>query len=74
MDFRIWILKTFSNLFNFLGGQDLVDRLLEDCKLCANKSSKQGIDEIKLLLKYCEIYNVLDKVNIVNRTFFFIYF
>jgi len=45
------------------GGQDLVDRLLEDSKLCANKSSKQGIDEIKLLLKYCEIYNVLDKVS-----------
>jgi len=45
------------------GGLELVDNLLQNEVLCANKSAKQGLEDMKLLLKYCEIFNVMDKVS-----------
>ncbi|XP_041462823.1 histidine--tRNA ligase, cytoplasmic-like [Lytechinus variegatus] len=45
------------------GGQELVDKLLNESALKDNKSAKQGLEAMRLLLKYCEIFGVLDKVS-----------
>ena len=39
-----------------------MDVMLQNEELLGNKNFKDGIEEIKVLLKYCEIYGVLDKV------------
>jgi histidyl-tRNA synthetase len=44
------------------GGEELVDKLLSDEKLKNVKSAVQGLEEMKLLLKYCRIFNVMDQV------------
>ena len=54
------------------GGQDLIEALLTDEDLRGQKAAIEGLEDIKLLLKYCELYGILDKVGIVP--FFFIYF
>jgi len=38
------------------GGLELVDKLLES-DLGKNKTAKQGLEDMKLLLRYCDIYN-----------------
>ncbi|XP_050416694.1 histidine--tRNA ligase, cytoplasmic isoform X2 [Patella vulgata] len=45
------------------GGLDLVDKLLQDENLIKESSAKQGLEDMKLLLKYCELFGVLDKVS-----------
>jgi len=45
------------------GGMDLVEKLLENEKLMSNKSAKQGVEDMKLLLNYCQLFGVLDKVS-----------
>ncbi|XP_064607651.1 histidine--tRNA ligase-like isoform X2 [Liolophura sinensis] len=47
----------------FNGGPELVDQLLKDEFLCKQKSSIEGLEDMKLLLRYCELYGVLDKVS-----------
>lgn len=44
------------------GGQDLIDALLADEDLMKQKSAMEGLQDLKLLLKYCELYGILDKV------------
>merc|ERR1712127_29721 len=44
------------------GGLELVDRLLET-DLASSKIAKQGLEEMKLLLKYCDIYGCGDRVS-----------
>jgi histidyl-tRNA synthetase len=41
---------------------DLIDKLKTDERLSQNKLVMQGLDEMRLLLKYCDLYGVLDKV------------
>lgn len=41
------------------GGDELVDKLLNDEKLKNVKAAVQGLEEMKLLLKYCGIFGVL---------------
>ena len=41
---------------------ELIDTLLKEERLSTNKSAVQGLEEMKLLLRYCEFYGVLDKV------------
>lgn len=48
------------------GGEQLVDDLLQDSKLTANKSAKEGLDEMKILFKYLNIFGVTDKVSSVG--------
>jgi len=43
--------------------QKIVELLFQDEELLENKSFKEGLEDIKVLLKYCEIYDVLDKVS-----------
>ena len=44
------------------GKSDLLDKLISDAKLMAVKDAVVGLEEMKLLLKYCELFGVLDKV------------
>ena len=39
-----------------------MDIMFQNEELLGNKNFKDGIEEIQVLLKYCEIYGVLDKV------------
>jgi histidyl-tRNA synthetase len=45
------------------GGQELVEKLLNDEKLKKVKSAVEGLEGMKLLLKYCEIFGVANKVS-----------
>ncbi|ELT88203.1 hypothetical protein CAPTEDRAFT_183902 [Capitella teleta] len=45
------------------GGKDLIEQLKQDERLSKNKLVMQGLDEMKLLLRYCDLYGVLDKVS-----------
>ena len=49
-----------------LDSQKLKDIMFQNEELLGNKNFKDGIEEIKVLLKYCEIYGVLDKVMFVS--------
>eukprot|EP00088_Acartia_fossae_P037198 TRINITY_DN3835_c1_g1_i1.p1 TRINITY_DN3835_c1_g1~~TRINITY_DN3835_c1_g1_i1.p1 ORF type:complete len:508 (-),score=82.20 TRINITY_DN3835_c1_g1_i1:156-1679(-) len=44
------------------GGLELVDKLLGS-PLAGSKIAKQGLEDMKLLLKYCELYNCADTVS-----------
>ena len=44
------------------GGLDLVESLLTS-KLAESKSAKQGLEDMRLLLKYCELYDCMDVVS-----------
>lgn len=44
------------------GKVELVDKLLEDEKLKKVKSAVEGLEAMKLILKYCDIYGTLDRV------------
>ncbi|KAJ8297516.1 hypothetical protein KUTeg_024047 [Tegillarca granosa] len=44
------------------GGIDLVEKLLEDENLKKQKLAVEGLEEIKLLLKYCQLYGIADKI------------
>ncbi|XP_049864902.1 histidine--tRNA ligase, cytoplasmic isoform X2 [Pectinophora gossypiella] len=44
------------------GGTELVDKLLKDEKLSKTKAAVEGLDGIKLLLQYCELFGIKDKI------------
>ena len=44
------------------GGKELVEALMSDTLLKSQKSAQEGLEEMRLLLQYCEHYGVLDKV------------
>jgi len=44
------------------GGADLIESLLTS-KLAESKSAKKGLEDMKLLLRYCDLYNCLDVVS-----------
>ena len=44
------------------GGVELVDQLTKDEQLYNNPVAKAGIDDMKLLLEYIELYQISDKV------------
>lgn len=44
------------------GKIDLVNKLLQDEHLIKSKSAIEGLEAMKLILKYCEIYGTIDKV------------
>ena len=45
------------------GGPSLLEILLADSALTANKRAKEGIEEMGTLFKYLEAYQVVDKVS-----------
>ncbi|KAJ2950475.1 hypothetical protein O0L34_g8719 [Tuta absoluta] len=44
------------------GGTELVDKLLQDEKLGKTKAAVEGLEGIKLLLQYCELLGIKDKI------------
>ncbi|CAH2062900.1 unnamed protein product, partial [Iphiclides podalirius] len=44
------------------GGTELVDKLLKDEKLIKSKAAVEGLEGIKLLLSYCDILGIKDKI------------
>lgn len=44
------------------GGVDLVDKLAADENLKNIKSAVEGIEDMRLLLQYCEVFNLKDKI------------
>lgn len=44
------------------GKSELVEKLLKDEKLSKNKQAVEGLEAVRLLLKYCELYGTTDKV------------
>ncbi|EFN84523.1 Histidyl-tRNA synthetase, cytoplasmic [Harpegnathos saltator] len=44
------------------GGMELITELKKDKDLMKQSSAVQGLDSMELLLKYCSIYKILDKV------------
>ncbi|XP_053664742.1 histidine--tRNA ligase, cytoplasmic [Anopheles marshallii] len=45
------------------GGPELVDRLAEDEKLKKIPSAMEGLEDMRLLLQYCDIFQVADRVS-----------
>ncbi|RGB26812.1 histidyl-tRNA synthetase [Rhizophagus diaphanus] len=45
------------------GGKDLLEKLYQDQKLCANKNAKEGLEDLVLLFKYLEVFEVLDMIS-----------
>ncbi|XP_071126403.1 histidine--tRNA ligase, cytoplasmic-like isoform X1 [Mytilus edulis] len=45
------------------GGLDLIEALLTDEDLKKQKSAVEGLQDLKLLLKYCDLFGILDKVS-----------
>ena len=46
-----------------IGGPELVDRLRQDEKLVGHKAAKEGIEDMALLFKYLDIFNVTARVS-----------
>ena len=49
------------------GGIELVELLTADEALSSNKSAKAGLDDMKLLLQYVDLFAIADKVSSSNR-------
>ena len=51
------------------GRFELLEKLMSDQRLTAVKSSVAGLEDMKLLLQYCELFGVLEKVCILYVKF-----
>ncbi|XP_077287405.1 histidine--tRNA ligase isoform X2 [Arctopsyche grandis] len=45
------------------GHSELIEKLLTDEKLSKSKAAQEGLDAIKLLLQYCDIFGLTDKIS-----------
>ncbi len=48
------------------GGFDLIAKLKADEKLIANKEASEALEDLDLLLKYCAIFNLSEKVILIS--------
>ena len=46
------------------GGKELVETLSSDMKLMSQPDFKAGLEEMRLLVDYCEVMGVQDKVHV----------
>ena len=46
------------------GGIEMLEQLAQDPALVAVKDAKVGLDEMRVLLRFCELFGVLDKVRV----------
>lgn len=44
------------------GRDDLVEKLMEDEKLIKSKSAMEGLEAMKLMLRYCKIYGTYERI------------
>ncbi|POW21120.1 hypothetical protein PSHT_02748 [Puccinia striiformis] len=45
------------------GSEDLLAQLLEDEKLVSNKTAKEGLEEMKLLMSYMNVFGILSRIS-----------
>ena len=50
------------------GGMELVESLMQDLALSKNKSAEAGLEDMRLLLTYIELFEIKDKVGTVLCT------
>ena len=50
------------------GGFELLEELCADQVLTAVKDAKTGLDEMRVLLGYCKLFGVMDKVGFLYCT------
>lgn len=50
------------------GGMELVESLMQDPALSKNKSAEAGLEDMRLLLTYIELFEIKDKVGTVLCT------
>lgn len=53
---------TLERYVCFAGGSEILEQLLKDERLRQQKSAIEGLEEMKLLFRYCELYGALKKV------------
>jgi len=46
----------------FVGHRELIDALAKDERLARSKAAMNGLEDLKLLFKYCDLMGILDKV------------
>ncbi|GAB1869650.1 histidine--tRNA ligase [Camponotus japonicus] len=56
------IADKIGNYVSQSGGVELITELKKDKELMRQSAAVQGLDSMELLLKYCSIYKVLDKI------------
>ena len=54
------------------GGKDLVDKLEQDTHLCSQPLFQAGLNDLKVLLQYCEVMGISDKVRDKRESFTFL--
>ena len=54
------------------GGKDLVDKLEQDTNLCSQPLFQAGLNDLKVLLQYCEVMGISDKVRDKQEKFYFL--
>jgi len=47
-----------------LGHRELIDTLAKDERLSQNKAAVNGLEDMRLLFKYCDLMGILDKVRL----------
>jgi len=45
-----------------VGHRELIDTLAKDERLSRSKAAMSGLEDMKLLFKYCDLMGILDKV------------
>ena len=60
---KIFFKQLTRSTLIFSGGFELVEKLLKDEKFTNNKSAKTGVEEMKLLFKYCQLFGCIDNVS-----------
>lgn len=48
----------------FVGRTELIDKLLEDEAMKSQKSAVEGLEDLRVLFKYLELYGITDKVHV----------
>lgn len=55
-----------------LGRTELIDKLLEDEAMKAQKSAVEGLEDLRVLFKYLELYGITDKVHALSKDSFLV--
>lgn len=51
------------------GGLSLIEQLLQDPKLSQNKLAREGLEEVKQLFKYLDLFGISDQVKFYSLFF-----
>jgi len=54
--------RCITGIFVDLGHRELIDTVEKDERLSQSKAAMNGLEDMKLLFKYCDLMGILDKV------------